>query len=454
MAYNQMKIDTGCGEIIHSNSVYGTDGTIESIRLSDIQNAFDKRLDLNKNTRKNFIFHASINPHPQDIVSDLDMGYIADYYMDQMGYGNQPYVVYKHTDIDRTHIHIIAPRIDENGNKIDHNNEGKRSKPIMRDLENKYNLIPYQPGQVYAIDGKPRIINYANGNLRQQLTSVVRYIVDRYDFPSLREMNSLLKLFNIAGEDIKGEVDGRQYRGLLYHALDQDGIRVGQAVKSSRIGKDVGLKALEKKFNKTEKLFKGEIIKQNKDYTSITPRIDQAMDSAKSFYEFENLLRQSQIWPIFKINEDGRITGAVFLDQENRVVFNGSRIGKKYSANVFHEKFGLQNKDSNEPIQHVIRSNENTNNELTQYLEPADETLEDILMPQTDDVQTRVEYEFDDIPISWLESVLWDVWDINYEQQQTKPYYISKSANPRLSRAPEPQFEVYKKKRRKRKPKF
>lgn len=47
--------------------------------------------------------------------------------MESLGYGQQPYVVFRHRDIARTHLHIVSVRVDESGKKIDHNNELKRA---------------------------------------------------------------------------------------------------------------------------------------------------------------------------------------------------------------------------------------------------------------------------------------------------------------------------------------
>lgn len=38
-------------------------------------------------------------------------------YMNEMGYGEQPFIVFKHTDIDRNHIHIVSVCVDEQGKK-------------------------------------------------------------------------------------------------------------------------------------------------------------------------------------------------------------------------------------------------------------------------------------------------------------------------------------------------
>ena len=52
------------------------------------------------------------------MLTDRQLAYIAIEYMRKLGYGDQPYLVYKHTDIDRHHIHIVGSRVDENGKPL------------------------------------------------------------------------------------------------------------------------------------------------------------------------------------------------------------------------------------------------------------------------------------------------------------------------------------------------
>ena len=55
-------------------------------------------------------------------------------YMKGMGYGSQPYIVYKHEDIERTHIHIISIRVDRNRRKINDSNEKLRSERVRKEI--------------------------------------------------------------------------------------------------------------------------------------------------------------------------------------------------------------------------------------------------------------------------------------------------------------------------------
>ena len=62
--------------------------------------------------------------------------------MQRLGYGNQPYLIFKHEDIGREHIHIVSLRVDSKGRKINDYKEYERSKEITEYLECRYHLHP------------------------------------------------------------------------------------------------------------------------------------------------------------------------------------------------------------------------------------------------------------------------------------------------------------------------
>ena len=103
-------------------------------------------LEANRRTT-NTVFHASLNPSPEDRLTDEQLRKIACEYMERMGYGEQPYIVFKHKDISREHLHIVSLRVDEQGRKLPHDFEARRSMEILRDLECKYGLQPSVKGQ-------------------------------------------------------------------------------------------------------------------------------------------------------------------------------------------------------------------------------------------------------------------------------------------------------------------
>jgi hypothetical protein len=50
-------------------------------------------------------------------------------------------------------------------------------------------------------------------------------------------------------------------------------------------------------------------------------------------------LHRQQVNILFRTNDQGVTYGATFVDNEHKVVFNGSSLGKAYSANALSERF-------------------------------------------------------------------------------------------------------------------
>lgn len=110
--YNQQKVNEATGSIIAGNRMI-TDSLYDPDRIvSQTMFAFESYLAANRNTEKP-ILHISLNPTLDDNLTDSQFADLARAYMQKMGYGNQPYIVYLHEDIDRRHIHIVSTCVNE-----------------------------------------------------------------------------------------------------------------------------------------------------------------------------------------------------------------------------------------------------------------------------------------------------------------------------------------------------
>ena len=61
-------------------------------------------------------------------------------YLEGMGFNENQYIVYKHFDVEHSHIHIVANRVNFSGDVVSDSNDYKRSETLIRKLEQKYNL--------------------------------------------------------------------------------------------------------------------------------------------------------------------------------------------------------------------------------------------------------------------------------------------------------------------------
>ncbi|MCT2561785.1 relaxase/mobilization nuclease domain-containing protein [Chryseobacterium herbae] len=329
LAYNQLKVDKENGQILYTHKMVETpDG---SYSVAQLARSFEPYLLANNKTEKP-ILHISLNPNPKDNVSDEKFQAIAQDYMEQMGYGNQPFVVFKHTDTSRTHIHIVSVCVDEEGRKISDTFDKRRSVNITRALEQKYGLIPTIEKENSQKDNIFRPVDYKKGDIKSQIASVVRYLPTYYRFQSLGEYNALLSLFNITAEEVKGELHGVQKQGLIYSALNENGEKIGNPFKASLFGKNAGYKMLQEHFLTSKESFKQEPAKVLWENS-----IEVAMHTATDEISFKKQLQQQGINTVIRRNSEGRLYGITFIDHNSKTVWNGSRLGKKFSANIFND---------------------------------------------------------------------------------------------------------------------
>ena len=331
--YNKEKVDRDEAEILYWQKMLEPFDKHGRMDVDACMESFRPYLEANRRTI-NTVFHVSLNPSPEDKLTNEQLREIANEYMQKMGYGNQPYIVFKHTDIDREHLHIVSLRIDENGRKLSHDYEARRSMDILRSLEQKYGLHPSVKGQELTDRESLRKVNYPEGNVKQQVSSVVRSCLRNYKCSSYGEFRTLLERFNVSIEERTGTIDGRSYAGIVYGAMTDDGYGIGTPFKSSKIGKDVGYRALQKYYEKSKCQ-----LKEEGALDRLRQCVRDAMRPHNTRDEFRRLLKADNIDAIFRINPVGRIYGATFIDHNTGIVANGSLLGKEFSANAFDELY-------------------------------------------------------------------------------------------------------------------
>ena len=329
LAYNQLKVEKENGQILFTNRMIETPNGLYSV--TQLARSFEPYLIANRNTEKSTL-HISLNPDPKDNVSDEKFKLMAQDYMQELGYGEQPFVVFKHTDIDRTHIHIVSVCVNEEGKKISDKFEKRRSMNVCRELENKYELISATEKKHTQNENIFHPVNYKTEDIKSQIASVVRHLPTYYQFQTLGEYNALLSLFNITIEKLETELQGKIRQGLLYIPLNEKGERAGHPLKASLFGKNAGLPALELHFEKSK-----EALKNHTGKLTIKTAIAIALQSTNDEKNFKKQLAEQGINVMVRTNDTGRIYGITFIDHNSKAIWNGSRLGKELSANTFND---------------------------------------------------------------------------------------------------------------------
>ena len=349
LAYNGEKVNEGVAKILETNKVFSpADGTHD---ISACMQDFMAYMPSHVLTKKPVI-HISLNPHPDDRLTDEQFSAIAREYIEKMGYANQPFIVYKHEDIDRHHLHIVTLAVDERGKKINDGNNFYTSTRILKELEQKYGLIPAQMRKEKEVFRLQKVCYGDGENLKKQLASVIKPAAKFYHCPSFKEYRALLSTYNICVEEVKGEIRGKNYMGLLYFATDDKGNKVGKVFKSSLFGKSVGYEALQNRFKASkEKLKEKHLAPKTKAIVA------GALKRSATREDFSGNLHRRGIDVIFRENEEGRLYGVTFIDHNNGCVVNGSRLGKELSANAVVEWFDRPHPELSDSIQQSEKSN-------------------------------------------------------------------------------------------------
>ena len=365
LGYNFKKVEKGEASILLAAELYqDKEGTYTMAEVfADMQALIPEKC-----RTKKTVFHCSLNPHPDEKLSNETLMQIAREYMEALGYGKQPYIVFKHNDIAREHIHIVSLRIDGEGKKINDKFEKRRSKQITDVLERKFGLIPSSKVTDKAMKETPKI-DTTQGNIKEQVASTLRMVLKHYKFCSLGELNAILSRYHLAVEEVKTEFRGKKYDGLVYVPTDEKGNKAGTPIHASDIGRGVGYTAVQNRMQKSKQAIKPLI-------PTIRNKVLQAMrTSPQTEKELQSRLEEQNLRVAIRKNESGRIYGITFIDDKAGVALNGSRLGKGYTANVFNGYFS--NPTHNPFLDETLYGNPSVRLEQSATVQPLQSNAED-----------------------------------------------------------------------------
>ena len=332
IAYNGEKINEAQGRLLTTNRSYN-DGS-GKVDINKAMEGFLTFMPPQMKVEKPVV-HISLNPHPEDVLTDAELQDIAREYLEKLGFGNQPYLVFKHEDIDRHHLHIVTVRVDENGQCISDRNNYYRSKQITRELEKKYGLHDAERRN-RRLDTPLSKVDASAGEVKKQVGNTLKALNGQYRFQTMGEYRALLSIYNLTVEEARGNVRGREHHGLVYSVTDDKGDKVGNPFKSSLFRKYVGYEAVQNKFARSKLEIKD---RKLADMTKRT--VLSVLEGTYDKEKFVSRLKEKGIDTVLRYTEEGRIYGATFIDHRTGCVLNGSRMGKELSANALQEHFTL-----------------------------------------------------------------------------------------------------------------
>jgi hypothetical protein len=270
-AYNENKVKAGVAKCIGAgNYPVAVDKMSDVMKLS----RFTKRLELNENAKRNSL-HISMNFDPSENHSKEKMKAIANTYMEKIGFGKQPYLVYQHHDAGHPHLHIVSINIERDGKRIDLNHLGiRKSEPARKEIEELFGLVKAE-GRKKKEEFKLQPISmgkvqYGKIESKKALTNIINHVVNEYKYSSLAELNAVLKQYNVLAD--RGSENSKIFlaKGLVYRILDEQGKPIGVPIKASDFYFKPTLKFLEEKFKDNQ-------IRKTLDKTRVKNAIDRIL---------------------------------------------------------------------------------------------------------------------------------------------------------------------------------
>jgi len=324
--YNEHKVAEGKAELILASSFAGD---IDKMNFNQKLQRFEKLLMLKPSVKTNTL-HISLNFDAAEKLDDETMQRIAIAYMDKIGFGDQPYLAYQHHDAAHHHIHLVTTNIQANAAPIDLHNIGCiKSENARKEIEEEFKLVKAQSKQYKAEPGiKPIDLQkalYGNLPTKRAISNTVNAVISTYKFTSIAELNAVLKPFNVIADRGADDTQMFQKGGLIYSLLDTNGNKTGVPIKSSSLYTKPTLAYLQKQFalhNDGRLPYKSEL----------KEKIDRILTTKPSQKAFTEALQKQGVAVVLRQSATRQTYGITFVDHNSKTVFNGSDLGKNYSA--------------------------------------------------------------------------------------------------------------------------
>ncbi|MBS1605458.1 MAG: relaxase/mobilization nuclease domain-containing protein [Bacteroidetes bacterium] len=325
LQYHELKVQRGAAEFLYAGNYFKDK---EDLTMQDKMYPFLQRASLNEQVRAR-ILHLVLRFDPEDHPSNDKMTMVAREYLQKMGWGNEPYIVYRHKDTIQPHLHIALPKIRPDGRRLMVTRDDYyRSKKEVRRLEMKYSLRPSDKAtRAEDLRRFPlQKIRFGETPLWLAMNKIFEEVLSKYRFTSLDELNAALRLYNLKASRGRSDSFTRKNGGLLYVPLTDTGKETGTYIKASMFPSRPTLKTLEKLFVKNQPL-------REPDRQRVTVAIDWTLhNKSLSLDAFRKSLEKEQISTVVRRDANGDPENIWYVDHQKKTVFEGQALGPQYTV--------------------------------------------------------------------------------------------------------------------------
>ena len=308
MDYNERKVSSGDAELLATVNKRACDASI--------QDTF--RFLENRNIRsKDVSFHMSVNPSETDgMTPEMALDFI-NKLMDGLGYGNQPYAVYRHTDIDREHYHVVSVKVNEDGKKISDFQDKRKAMDLTRKYAEKYGYtIGNGEGEKAREMGfDTRRFNPDIGHVVAQMEAIFKECCS-YHFTTFAQFQMIMESHGISVSHRSGDENT-----VLLQGLDQDGKTCTAPIDE----RDTSL-AMYEIYERRALECRGRTSVRRRELDKVDSLASFCLPRSTSEKHFSNMLKKHDIDLKIHRSSRGEIIGATFVDHATRSAFKCSEL--------------------------------------------------------------------------------------------------------------------------------
>lgn len=353
--YNENKVLLGTAQCIgEGNYPMDADKMSTALKL----NMLLKQLELNENVTRNSV-HISLNfDLSESKLPKEKMMEIAGIYMDKIGFGTQPYLVYQHYDAGHPHIHIVSIKVKSDGRRIDMQNIGRnQSETARKEIETMFDLVRAESkknkAELNLLPINIHKIQYGASDSKKAVGGILNIVIPNYKFTTIGELNAVLNLYNVSAQMGKENSKMFRHKGLVYQIIDNDKKPIGVPIKASSFHFKPTLQYLEQKFEINKKM-------RMPDMKRVKNAVDLAFlkDTKISLDELEKNLLKEGITLVYRTSPQHLIYGITYVDHNTKSVFNGSVLGTPYAAKAIQERCEIASAGKNNPVSGKFKQSE------------------------------------------------------------------------------------------------
>jgi hypothetical protein len=329
--YHEKKVKAGVAEFLCASNFLKD---IQKLSIADKKDCFQRLHALNKNTSRYTLQVVLGFPREEKLAKEKLIA-IAVEYMEKIGFGQQPYLVYEHRDAGAPHLHIVTTIIRHDGSLIKQHNIGKlKSVPACKAINVKHRLMGKQIGKTTRPDKNEPVqkLQYGKMETGKSIKLVLDYVWRNYRFTSFEEFNAVLRQYNMRA--FTGRPGGRIHKnkGLVYQMLNEQGKAIGGRVKASDMPFKAGLSALSQKYRENR-------LRREQDLERIRSLI--SLSNQKKPANMDQLvadLQNEKIQVIPHNGDKGLAKEYIFIDHQTYAVATDSHLGEAYRLEAIRKK--------------------------------------------------------------------------------------------------------------------